>query len=234
MTRVGLIPAEELQTYNYPQRYSMRQLEIARQHCHAIVGQASVNGKNFMIVLKAVPRDSVGLIRNFRVYSPVEIDSTFDQIVYLYHTTDHQLWFCLSVIDPTTLSLGGRLTLSQGNRPDEIELVWYTSPRRIEEFSGADFAFPFWRAHRDMEQLAFRTELLHVPDTHLVNRHTAPKSYLQDAYFVTRQLWKHSPAISRLCTILYAAGVNEVALEFKFEAGSLYFTDWDTDQELIR
>jgi len=234
MARVGLISAEELQTHNYPQRYSMGQLEVARQQCHAIARRASTSGKDFMIVLKAVPKDNVGLIHNFRVYSSAEIDSAFAQIAQLCCTTKHQLWFCLSIIDFTTLSLGGRLTLPRGNRGDEIELIWHTSPRRIEEFSGADFAFPFWRAHRDLGQFTFRTELLHIPHRYLVNRHSSKESYLQDAFFVTRRLWQHSTAIHRLCTILYTAGANEVALEFKFEAGLLSFIDWDTGQELFR
>jgi len=235
MVRIGLTTVEELETQIH--RYSLAELALARTECFAIASSAAASNKNFMIVLKVVPKDAAGLIRNFRIYSSGEVDTTLQQIeAYCepLNQSSHQLWFCLSIIDPKTLSLGGRITLSGGHRPDCIEMIWYTSPRRIEEFSDVDFPFPFWRAIRPIGKLAFRTDFIHVPESFLVGYHDSIDNYLKDARLVLRNIWQHSTAIRNLCDILFNAGANEVSLEFVLNAGILTFTDWDTEHGLFQ
>lgn len=235
MARIGLITVQELETQIH--RYSLAELALARTECFTIASSAAASKKNFMIVLKVVPKGEAGLLRNFRIYSPGEVDGTFQQIEGYCEPLDqsgHKLWFCLSIIDPKTLSLGGRITLSGGHRPNQIEMTWYTSPRRIEEFVGVGFPFPFWRAIRPVGKLAFRTDFIHVPEDFLVGHHDSVDDYLQDARLVLRRIWQYSTAIEDLCNVLFAAGVNEVSLEFILNAGILTFIDWDTEQDLFQ
>jgi len=230
MARLGLISHEELE--NQIQRYSMDDLDFAEQQCRMIVEDATRSAKNFMIVLKAVGRDDVARIQNFRVYSADEVSATFSEISRVYGHTDRQLWFCLSIVDPGTISLGGRLTLPKTGYLEVIELIWFTSPRRIDEVSGENFPFPFWRAQRKQGQLAFRTETLHIPSKYLQKSNRHAEDFERDAHFVTRHLWYSSLQIDALRQVLYEAGENEVTVEFKVEDGELSFIDWDTENYL--
>ena len=232
MARVGLILNEDLN--NEIRRYSMSDLRHAQEECRQAleVRSAKTSPGRSLIVVKAVGMNDLIGIRNFRILSDSEIDASFDEIASLYGETDRQLWFCVSLVDTTTLSVGGRISMPEGENPEDIELIWYTSPRRIDDYSGSDFEFPFWRAKRQLGQLVFRTDLLHVPTSYLTKSGRTLADYEREARYVLQQVRYAAPAMRRLSSIVCARepyNIGEVTFEFKVEAGELLFIDWDSN-----
>jgi len=229
LVRVGLSSMETLLAEI--QRFPMNKLDEARECCWLIATQAAEDGRPFMIVLKPVPKDSVGRIPNFRVYEPSQVDGVFSTLKSAYAETDREVWFCLSIVDDTTLSLGGRYTMSKEYGPEIVEMIWYTSPRLIEEVSLPSFPFPFWRAKRYPGTLGFQTDLLHIPAKYGGKTDESQKKFLREAHWVMGTIRRYWGSIECLCAILYAAGAREVSLEFRVNAGDLAFIDWDTDRD---
>jgi hypothetical protein len=230
MVRTGMVTEDE--TEKEVLRYPVSAIDEARQACEALVKEQEEQCIEFLIMLKVVAQDDVARIPNFKITSSADIDSVFTQVAQTYAGTKCMIWFSISIVDPRTLSLGGRLTLPAASE-HMIELVWHTSPRSIEMFTEKDFAFPFWRARRPFGGLAFRTECLYIPRHYLTSYSHTRMEYEHDAYFVNRQVWQRNKAIQNLCEVLYASGAKDVTLEFRVQLGVIRFIDWDTDNYLV-
>ena len=230
LVRQGLSSMEVLESEI--SRFPAKRMAEAKSQCLALALEAHEFGKNFMIVLKIVPRDTVGLIPNYRVYYPEAIDDVFSRLEGASTSDEDELWYCLSIVDSATLSLGGRVVIPSDSSSETVELVWYTSPRLIEEFNGSNFDYPFLRARRHNGEIRYRNELLYVPDQFQLNKQSRDR-YVEEGNWAINEVWRHRSGIDAICGTVFRAGAREISIEFRVNVGNLVFIDWDTDVELL-
>ena len=229
LTKVGLMRLDDLE--HEINRFKMEQLEVAVEECLSLARTSETLSQEFMIVVKAIPKDEAGMIPNFRIYSVEDVDKVFTEFGELYKESDREIWFCQTIVSSSARNLGGRITFPRTFHPQYIEMVWYTSPRRIEEVLSPNFPFPFWRGKKPIGRLQYQTEIMYIPDKYRQPIPQPEKKFLNDAKHTAKQIMEKREAIDWLVAILYDAGAKEVSLEFITSEEKVLFVDWDSDVE---
>jgi hypothetical protein len=231
LARLGLRPLEEL-TQDI-QRYPFSNWQVAQSRCIDFLVKAQQHQQSSLIVVKLVPMDKAGQLPNFHISQLEEVEKVFKAVCAARQPTDVEIWFCQSTVGIGTLSLAGRLTLPGYSSfgPSWLEVVWYTSPRLLENIDLSTFPYPYLRAVRHTGQLAYRVDKLHIPPTYLSSMDTDATQFLRDFQWLGTQIASYREKIATLEAILTYAGANELSLEFKSDAGHFRFIDWDTEVE---
>jgi len=117
--------------------------------------------------------------------------------------------------------------------PETLEIVWFASPRRIEEFSGVSFPYPYMRLEKSIGAMCLAAKQIHIPAKHFEIGIT---EYLlrQHASYLVQKLINYQERINSASNILFCAGAREIIFEFKVTSGRFSFIDWDTNVETFR
>jgi len=184
-----------------------------------------------MIVVKIVSMNKAGRLPNFCIYSNDHISSAIEFIKNNSFQAK-EVWLCVSDVSEVGNNLGGRITYPQGCKliPSFLEIVWYASPRKIEEFHSKESSYPFLGAHKDIGSMKYTIDRIHIPEKFFTeNMH---KKMVDDAQWVLGALNRRKEAIETLIYILQGAGANEVSIEYKISSGRFSIIDWDTEMEM--
>ena len=114
--------------------------------------------------------------------------------------------------------------------PGLLEIVWFTSPRKIEEYKDHGFPYPFLQAHRDPGSIRYTVDALHIPGAYGAIPNMELR-LIRDYHWVLESFRLHQEKIDQLTEILVAAGAQEVSIEFKSSTARFSFIDWDTEIE---
>lgn len=184
-----------------------------------------------MVVFKVVFFDKAGQLPNYRIYSPDNIPSAL-KFVQNYSMQAQEVWICESGVADSGSNFGGRVTLPVGENllPSVLEIVWFTSPRKIEEFQDDNFQYPFLIASKHSPSLQFTVDKLHIPEKYL-QYPGLRDNFIRDAQWVLASLHYRKEAIETLKIILSGAGAKEISLEFKSSRNRFSIIDWDTEIE---
>jgi hypothetical protein len=230
--RLGLRPLEELaQDIN---RYPINRWRSAQARCKALLAKAHQRQLSTLIVVKLVPMDKAGQLANFRISHVKEIEGAFKSALATRSPVDVEIWLCQSVIEIGGTNLAGRLTLPSLNSlaPSYIEVVWYASPRLLENINLSTFPYPYLFAVRQPGQLVHRVKILHIPSKYRSPNRAVSARFLENFRWLEAQVASHKDKIATVELMLQAAGANEVSLEFKSDNGCFRFIDWDTEVEI--
>jgi hypothetical protein len=207
-------------------RFSDNQLDLARRTCLALAKNGLRLKRDFLIVSKIIPYNSLGQIPNYRIYTPADVSPVFEILkTKLVRGAQQELWFCLSDIGKNTFSLGGRILVGKLDAVSVVELVWYTSPRMLEEINIQHSRFPFWRGKRALAQIRYRTSEFVVP----TNMESKRQQLMDEVQMVLANIHQRQDAIDHFSSMLFSSGVNTVIMEFRINSGDFAFIDWDTD-----
>lgn len=230
LERVGLTSMKQLEQSIH--RFSPADVNKAKEYCHATLESHISNDYRSLIIVKVVYFEQAGQLPNFRITIEEDIASIFDGDLKPYMRTAYEIWLCESDIAESGINLGGRLAYPLGNvyQDTVVELVWYSSPRRIEEYRSHSFRFPFLGARRRPGSSQFVVDVMHIPFKYQSETATAP-NLLADFHWVLQRLYDHSEPRQRLEQILRGAGAKELSLEFKASSGRFSIIDWDTEIE---
>ncbi len=101
---------------------------------------------NTLIVLKIIFPDKTMDLPNYRITALEQIKPVFENIELTYLNKVDELWLCKSDISQTRSNFGGRVSfrLDTAWTQDIIEIIWYSSPRLIDEYRL--MGFPYLRA----------------------------------------------------------------------------------------
>jgi hypothetical protein len=225
LERVGATSIIELNSTIF--RYKWEERDSAQKKCKELIN--NLFGNNLMIVVKVVYKDKAGQLPNFRIYSEQDIVNVFLRITASNFQAE-QLWLCISSVNQEGTNLGGRVTYTNKSyAPWIAEIIWFTSPRRIEEYKTIGFEFPFLRAYKNPASLIYEIAELYIPKKYQKQR---PRTeYLQDFQFVLLNLAYFRESLEKLDGILFGAGAKEISIEFKISAGKFSIIDWDTEIE---
>jgi hypothetical protein len=205
-------------------RFARTDIQKAKDECKKYFSKTA-DGK--MIVVKLVYFEKAGQLPNFRIFSINDVDVIFEQIL-MTPFLGEQIWLCHSDVNQEGSNLGGRIVLPNSNfSPRIIEIVWFTSPRRIEEYNRAGFKFPYLRAIKYPGSMHFTIEELLIPEMYPQKK----EKYHMDLQFVLSSLMNHRDAINELENILFGVGAGELSIEFKISSGKFSIIDWDTEIE---
>jgi len=227
LERVGLTSQKDLDATIH--RFDLSDTDQALNICNNLFGSKVTQGRT-MAVFKAIFFDRAGQLPNYRIYSLNDVPLAL-KFLQEYRTQSQEAWICASNVDDSGSNFGGRITLPIGKNlfPSSLEIVWYTSPRKIEEFSDDTFPYPFLRASKHLPSLQFVIEKLYIPEKYLRDEiHTI---LLQDTQKALSSLHYLKESIEILQIILCNAGANEISLEFKVSYGKFSIIDWDTEIE---
>jgi hypothetical protein len=227
LEKVGLTSGEQLRKTII--RYKIYELENIENRCKEFYK----NGCDYsdkMIVFKVVFMDMAGQLPNYRIYNEHEIPNAI-KFVKSYLNNAYEIWICSSNVDKTGKNFGGRITMPVGDNLtlSFLEIIWFSTPRRIEEFKKDGFAFPYIRVMKHIPSLCFNLEELYIPKKYeeLVNS----QDLLKDIQWVLSNLYYLRNQVEMLKEILHGAGANELSLEFKSSDGNFSVIDWDTEIE---
>lgn len=210
-------------------RFPLNDIEAAEDWALNRMRIASDCNRHRMVVGKLVPWDQGAQIKNYRMLSIEDVHEAFMEIRSDIGRGAHELWCCESDTDKSGLNLGGRLNYPRDCGTQTLELVWYASPRLIENVRIAGFEHPYLRAERSAADPQFRITKLHVPARyHAENKADA---WQIDFHEVLWLLGVRQTAMQRLVALLHRFGAKEVCFCFKVTNGYLTVIDWDTEIE---
>ena len=215
-------------------RFLNTEINATKQKCYLLFSKnKNEPDKSLMIVVKLVSMNQAGQLSNYRLYSVDEIDKTLDTVKKRIWEDKKikEIWLCVSSVSQTTNDYGGRISfdLTSKYQPTILEMVWYTSPRLIENFSQHGFEYPFMRLSKLPCKKEYKIVEIYVPtkfsSTTLVNK------LKQNAQELLYFLYTKQDNIKILQSILSRAGSQELSLEFKKSFGGIHIIDWDTEIE---
>lgn len=229
--RLGLRPLHELG--KEIKRFPVLNWAEAQEQCIELLINAKQQQQQILVVIKLVPMDSAGQLPNFRITGMEAVASAFRNARAACRPIFKEMWLCGSAIDVGGLNLAGRITLPGFNSTASsiIEVVWYTSPRLIENLDVSTFPYPYLRAQRLFGRSNYQVEQLHIPTSSAVNGIVSQKELLDEFAWIMKQIFFHREKIADLEAIVANAGANELSLEFKSDNGNFRFIDWDTEVE---
>jgi hypothetical protein len=227
MDRVGLEPISKISSQI--KRFSLSNVDSAKNWVYKHLSIPSSREMRRMIVAKVVPWDCGAQLKNYRMFSPEEIEPTFQELLDDFPDATHELWCCESPIGKEGFNIGGRLNFPKGSKNQVLELVWFASPRFIERVQLPDFEYPYLRAVRNPMKPEFSIEVLHVPKDYAQSYDQ--KLWIEDFQWLVRELAAKRRAMEILISTLYAFGAREVCFCFKVTEGHLTIIDWDTEIE---
>lgn len=205
----------------------------AQGTCLDLLGKYYGTPNSALVVLKIVFSTVTMGLPNFRVTAPEQASPVFDEIEKTYLGKADEIWLCVSNISEADSNLGGRILfrLDSLYAPEILEIVWFTSPRMLDNYRVVDYPYPYLKALRLPDSLSFAVDRLTIPDRFSANELILKQKFFQDYYFVLCQLDRRREQIVSLCKILRLSGVKEVVVEFKADSGRFQIIDWDTDAE---
>ena len=217
------------------------QKQIARYPRHAIhrltreIGDAlgRIPRGTALFVIKLVTQDEPGGFPNLRVTSRDELASipaflnTWSSYPYI------EIWTCYTSIDPSVLSVAGRLIMSSSEVWEQsVEQLWRASPRMLESYhGGSSFPYPYVRARRVGWGWPYDIQQVHIPPPK--GKYAALSSEQLRVEFGEAMV---SIERSREQLAFFAAsigdrGVNIVSIEDKLTGSRLDIIDWDTPDD---
>ncbi len=231
LVRLGLRSIKELtQTIK---RYPINHWHVAQSHCVDLLASSLQNHEQLLVVVKLVPVEKAGQLPNFQIRRLDEVEVAFTAAWKAHRPTDQEIWLCKSRVGPGTMSFAGRLCLPGRNSfgPSRLEVVWYTSPRLLENIHLSSLKYPFLSAELGIGKLSFQIKKLFIPLDHS-SKGLTKTQLLNEFQFLGNQIALHREKIETLQTIVEVAGANELSIEFQSNNGRFQFIDWDTEVEL--
>ena len=210
-------------------RFSIEDIEAAEIWVQQRMDFAEKERNSVCIVCKLVPWDQGAQLKNFRIHSIEDVGNAFTEIRHDLQKGAHELWCCESEMGISGLNLGGRLNYPLDCGTQTIELVWYTSPRSIENIGREGFEYPYIRAVRSTVNPEFSVSSIYVPNQYQIGEKF--DSWYDDFNSVLWLINSRQPSMQRLVDILHNFGANEVCFCFKVTDGQLTIIDWDTEIE---
>jgi hypothetical protein len=222
---VGLREIDEL--HKEIHRFPMTRdgLIQARKVCSTILDNSEP--ETILIVLKIIFQDRTMGLPNYRITAIKQIKPTFGSIELAYLNKVDELWLCKSDISRSSSNFGGRVTfrLDTTWMHDVIEIIWYTSPRMLDQCQFMDF--PHLRASRRPGALSFVIDDFYVPKA--FSNKQLKQNLSKDYEVALLELYKRREKIDILGDILRKNDIGEVVLEFKMDLGHFKIIDWDTN-----
>ncbi len=227
LERVGLTTKKELD--NTIHRFSIKEISKAEDECYLLFEELSHRFGNILIIAKIVFFDQTGGLPTYQIRSTMDIQPAF-KFAEDYSSRADELWLCWASEKGVNSNYSGRITFPIEYSPNILEIVWYGSPRIIEEFQENNFPYPFARAHKESNSQQFIIDHIYIPDRYSFTPNIRTR-IIKEIQWALISIHRYQEAIKRLKTVLYGAGVKEVCLEFIVRSGKLAFTDWDTEIE---
>lgn len=226
MDKLGLEPIKKIETQIHRYPFS----DMPRIFNDLMEKYSNENPNHKMTVIKLVPWNRGAQLKNFRIYNSKDIFHAAQLISQASGSMEQEIWFCESSVSNEGFNLGGRITFPITGKPNFIELVWFASPRMIENFSLSNFNYPYLRASRNNECSDFKIELIFIPEK---NRNTglSEKILIEDFNKISHLISIKRDTISVILNSLRAFGAKEVSFCFKVVDGDLTIIDWDTEIE---
>jgi hypothetical protein len=213
-------------------RFPIDCIPKVQQYCIRRLENANTKGKNILLVIKLVPLDLAGHLPNTRITSPEDIENAFKMIEKSHKPSHKEIWVCESLTEMGKLNFGGRYILPSSKSLSSIlEVVWYASPRLLEEINFELFPYPYLRARAEYGTRMYKIEELRIPKEIATLQITTQSQLLQEFKWLLSKIYSYREKISDLEAILNAAGARELSLEFKSDDGHFRFIDWDTEVE---
>lgn len=192
----------------------------------------SMLSSDYMVVIKIVYFNKASQLPNFRIYSTNELDEVVKELGKRSLSPFDQIWLCKTDTNTSNTNFGGRITFCEDYSLSVLEMIWFTSPRIIEEYKNNNkFQYPFLRGSKFPGKLSFRIDHLYLPSYY--RRDECEQRFKKDFFEILIHLHSLSEKISLLEKILYQAGAKEVCLEFKASNGIFSIIDWDTEIETV-
>jgi len=193
-----------------------------------------VNDDNHvMVIIKIVYKDQAGQLPNFRVYGLDDLRLAHNFILE-NKSKAHEIWLCSSSVSQTGRNFGGRISdhLGISFGTSILEMVWFTSPRKIEEYRKGGFDYPYLRATKFKNIKTYDIEEISYPEK-FNDQSDFENRLMTDLQWVLKSLNLFKENINVLSDILTRAGAKELSLEFKSSDGQFSIIDWDTELESI-
>jgi len=206
-------------------RFDFHELEDAKSLAKTMLERDA----NQMFVIKVVPWDIGAQLKNYRLYSGEHIEDCFAQLTRDFPLKTHEIWCCGSSVSNDGFNLGGRITFPLGSKEHILEMVWFSSPRRLEQVSLPNFEYPYIQSIGSRYSFQFEISKLHLPAT--------PASpiimdeLMGDYYQFMSLLEDRRENMEKLSQFLFKFGAQEVAYTFKVSNGRLTIIDWDSEIE---
>lgn len=227
MDRVGLEPISKI-SYQI-KRFNIFSVELAKNWANKQFSTSLESEK--MIVAKVVPWDYGAQLKNYVMFSQLDVEPNFKKIMDEYPHIPYELWCCESPIGAEGFNLGGRINYPKGDKNQILELVWYASPRLIEKVNLSSFKYPYLRAERNSTNPQFRIKVLHIPSEYSIK--TGVNIFEEDFKWIAKELEYNRKPLELLSSTLYEFGAKEICFCFKVTEGNLTIIDWDTEIESI-
>jgi hypothetical protein len=229
MDRIGVEPISRIESQVH--RFHVGQIGAAEAWALRQFPATADPANRAMVIAKVVPWGSGAQLRNYRLFDANDAKVAFRSISGNYGTCDYEVWCCCSSVSTVGFNLGGRMTIPNGDRPQLLELVWFTSPRFLERVQLPNFAFPYLRAQRSWPNPAFRVDVLHIPRSFAA---VPDGQWMADYTAVARSLNRRRSSMTRLAATVRSIGAHEVCFCFKVTNGRLNIIDWDSEIESTR
>ncbi len=230
LERVGFTTTQQLEHTIH--RFAPSNLNAARERCYSLLASPKYSTYRSLIIVKVVFFDQAGQLPNFRITAPNDIEVIFESRLQPFLHKAHEVWLCESDIAESGVNFGGRLAYSLGDlyQNSLIEIVWYSSPRRIEEYKSKRFHFPYLRAHNVPGTSQYVIDTLDIPPKYQIMARRE-QELIADYHWVLQSIYRHRESQQRLEAILHRANARELSLEFKASNGRFSIIDWDTEVE---
>ncbi|MGO9259362.1 MAG: hypothetical protein ACLQU1_24065 [Bryobacteraceae bacterium] len=217
------------------------QKQIARYPRHAIrrltaeIGDAlgRVPRGAALFVIKLVTQDEPGGFPNLRVTSHDDLAAIPAFLSARSSYPYIEIWTCYTCIDPSVLSVAGRLIISSSEVWEQsVEQLWRASPRMLESYhGGSSFPHAYLRATRVGWGWPYNIQQVHVPQ---LNGRLAALSYEQLRVEFAEAMVSIERSREQLA--FFAAsigdrGANIVSIEYKLTGSRLDIIDWDTPDD---
>ena len=210
-------------------RYTWNQWQHLLEHLDRRYRVAELMKDKILCVIIFVKSDAVRTLPNYRIHSKSDIKGLRE----LIHKNDqeyNEIWCCETQINPSQLSVAGRV-LFQDAKPEiaqHVEQLWHTSPRLIEEMvlsnKESPPPFSFVRAYRPSWGWSYRIDFLHAHSKSKYSASIVEREFYRTMILLERERYR----IERFLEFIYNNGASSVTLEFKADADTLWFIDWDT------
>lgn len=227
LDRAGVESIEKIKEQIH--RFCINDVDVAEAWTAERLNIASDNDRNSTVVGKLVPWDQGAQLKNYRMLSVADVCPAFQDIRRDLVKGAHELWCCESETGASGFNLGGRLNYPRDRSTQILEIVWFTSPRFIENVSLEGFEYPYLRAERSIANPSFSITTLNVPEQYRIK--STIDQWHDDFVAVLWLLASRQLAMQRLVSILHSFGANEVCFCFKVTDGHLTIIDWDTEIE---
>ena len=212
-------------------RFSLQDCAKAKEWARAAATKAGAEGVEFMIVAKLVPWNTAAQLRNYRIGSLDDLETQFAAIQKDGREHSCQLWLCESSVGRDHLNLGGRITFPgpNGQQQQTLELVWFASPRMVENVGRTGFAYPYLRAIRKDSVTPFR--IVDLQSSEKYRAQLSNEAMVEDYRYILSVIARREASMRRLLDAVWGFGAKEACFCFKMIHEVLTIIDWDSEIE---